>query len=122
MARRFAFLTDVQISKDLVQALEARGYAVQRVVMLPELGEQASDANILEYAAAHGLVWLTRDEKAQGELKRRRERGLAMPGVVCWSQRYRTTMSIGDVLRQIEALEQEGEPFLQGMRYLKPGR
>jgi hypothetical protein len=120
LARRFSFLTDVHISDELVEALRANGYPVVRVVDEKALGQRALDAQILAFAVEHGYVWLTRDERAQLELGQRRARGEALPGVVCWSQRYRRTMSIGDVLKAIEALAEEREPFLQGMRYLKP--
>lgn len=120
MARRFALLTDLHVSDELVEALRARGYAVVRVVDVKALGQRALDATILAFAVERGYVWLTRDERAQKELKRMRERGEALPGVICWSQRHRGKMGIGEVVRQIAALEEEQEPFLQGMRYLKP--
>ncbi len=88
-----------------------------RVVDEKAFGQRALDTKILAFAVEHGYVWLTRDERAQLELKQRRERGEALPGVICWSQRYRRTTSIGDVL---EAIEEEQEPFLQGTRYIKP--
>jgi hypothetical protein len=114
-------LTDVHVSDELVGALRAKGYVVVRVVDEKALGQRALDATILAFAVERGYVWLTRDERAQQELKRARERGETLPGVICWSQRHRRKMGIGEVVRQIAALEEEHEPFLQGVRYLKPG-
>lgn len=37
-----------------------------------------------------------------------------------WSQRYHRVMSIGDGVRQLEALTQENDPFASGVRYLNP--
>lgn len=40
--------------------------------------------------------------------------------MLVWSQRYHRVMSIGDVVRQLEALSREDRPFTAGVRFIKP--
>lgn len=41
-------------------------------------------------------------------------------GMIVWSQRYHRAMSVGQVVRQIEQLEGEEDPFVSGVRFIKP--
>jgi hypothetical protein len=118
VAQPFRLIVDEHISKALVKALRDRGFAVVRVV--DELEQGAEDPEILEYAAAHGHVWLCRDERARGHVNARLAAGKPMPGVAVWAQRYRRVMSVGDVVRKLEALAAEQAPFAAGVRYIKP--
>ena len=40
--------------------------------------------------------------------------------MLVWSQRYHRLMSIGDVVRKLEALSREESPFVAGVCFIKP--
>lgn len=40
--------------------------------------------------------------------------------MLVWSQRYHRVMSVGEVVRRIEGLAAEKEPFAAGVRFIKP--
>ncbi len=116
----FVILTDEHVPCALVEALRNAGWLVHRVEDEPGLGKGALDAKVFAYAAERGWVWLSRDEAAVVRPAAWQREGRPFKGMLVWSQRYHRVMSIGDVVRQIEALTKEDDPFAAGVRFIKP--
>jgi hypothetical protein len=117
---RFVILTDEHVPYALVEALKKAGWLVHRVEDERELGKSTDDQTVFAYAAERGWVWLSRDEAAVVHPATWQREGRLFKGMLVWSQRYHRLMSIGDVVRQIEALAQEAHPFAAGVRFIKP--
>jgi hypothetical protein len=117
---RFPILTDEHISSSLVKALRDLGWEVFRVVDEKDLGRGTLDPIVFAYAAKRGWVWLSRDAGALRHPKEWLEQQKAFRGMLSWPQDR--PMSIGDVVRFVEALAQEDAPFASGVRHLKPPR
>jgi hypothetical protein len=119
MAVRFPLLVDEHVPRALVQALQRRGWTVVRVVdLVTELGEGSDDEQVFTYALEHGYVVLSSDERALWRPKRYREQGHPFPGMLCWPQRHRARMTIGEAVEAIEELAQEDDPFAYGYRFI----
>lgn len=117
---RFVILTDEHVPYALVEALRKAGWLVHRVEDEPGLGKGKLDAKVFAYGAERDWVWLSRDEAAVVHPAAWQREGRPFKGMLVWSQRYHRAMSIGDVVRQIEALTQEDDPFAAGVRFIKP--
>jgi PIN like domain len=117
---RFVILTDEHVPYALVEALRNAGWSVHRVEDEPGLGKRTKDPVVFAYAAERRWVWLSRDEAAVAHPSAWLREGRPFEGMLVWSQRYHLVMSIGDVLRRIEALAQEDDPFAAGARFIKP--
>ena len=120
MHGRFVILTDEHVPYALVEALRKAGWLVYRVEDEPGLGKRAHDDVVFAYAAERGWIWLSRDEAAVVRPAEWQLAGKPFKGMLVWSQRYHRVMSIGDVVRQIEALAEEQDPFAAGVRFIKP--
>jgi hypothetical protein len=66
-------------------------------------------------------VFLSRDDRALGVPAEWQERGQAFSGMLHWPQRHDRRMGLGEVVRFIEALAEEEDPFAAGVRHIKPG-
>ncbi len=117
---RFVILTDEHLTYALVKALRKAGWLVRRVEDEPGLGKGKLDDEIFAYAAEQSWIWLSRDEAAVVHPAAWQRAGKPFKGMLVWSQRYHRVMSIGDVLRQIESLAEEDDPFAAGVRFIKP--
>ena len=117
---RFVIVTDEHVPYALVEALRDAGWLVHRVEDEPALGKGMSDDKIFAYAAANGWIWLSRDEAAVVHPATWQREGKLFEGMLVWSQRHHRVMSIGDVVRRIEAPAAEEEPFAAGTRFIKP--
>jgi hypothetical protein len=120
MAVHFPLVTDEHVPNALVSALRNRQWDVVRVLDIPELGKGVDDGAIFEWAASSGRVLLSSDEKALWRPKKWREEGRPFKGMLCWPQRHHWRMSVGDVVRAMEALAEEEDPFLVGVRHVRP--
>lgn len=118
--RRFTFLTDEHVPFALVAALRGAGWDVHRVEDVRELGKGTLDERVFSYAASRGWVWLSRDEAALSHPAAWQRERRQFTGMIVWSQRYHRAMSVGQVVRQIEQLEGEEDPFVSGVRFIKP--
>jgi hypothetical protein len=118
MSDRFRLLVDEHVPRSLVKALQARSWTVVRVVDLPELGEGADDEQVFTYALEQGYVVLTSDERALWRPKKYREQNQPFLGMLCWPQRHRNRMTIGEAVEEIERLAQEDDPFAYGYRFI----
>lgn len=117
MARRFRLLTDEHFPNSVVELLRKEGWDVQRVLDI--LGKGTDDEDIFPYAADHGLVWVSSDERAQRWPRTYLREGRPFAGMIVWTQQSRYDMRPGDFMRQLEALELENEPFAYGVRHIK---
>jgi len=118
---RFVILTDEHVSLALVSALRRNGWTVVRVEDEPGLGKGTADSVLFAYATARGWALLSRDDKALVLPKQWQEAGRAFRGgMLHWAQRHDRRMSVGDVVRFIEALACEEDPFVAGVRHIKP--
>lgn len=120
MAGRFPLLVDEHVPRSLVQALQRRGWMVARVVDLAELGQGSDDDQVFTYALERGYVVLSSDERALWRPKRYREQGHPFPGMLCWPQRHRNRMTIGEAVETIEQIAREDDPFVYGYRFIQP--
>jgi hypothetical protein len=121
MAGRFPLLLDENIPRSLAQALSPRGWTVERVVDLkPELGPGADDEQVFTYASEHGYVVLSSDERALWRPQQHREQGDTFPGMLCWPQRHRDRMTIGEAVEALEQMALEDDPFAYGYRFIQP--
>jgi Domain of unknown function (DUF5615) len=121
MAGRFPLLADEHVPRSLVQALQQRGWTVVRVVDLKtELGQGSDDEQVFAHAMQQGCVVLSSDERALWRPKRYREQGHPFPGMLCWPQRHRDRMTIGEAVEEIERMALEDDPFVYGYRFLQP--
>ena len=120
MAGRFPLLVDEHVPRPLVQALQGRGWTVVRVVDLTGLGQGSDDEQVFTYALEHGYVVLSSAERARWRPKRYRERSEPFAGMVCWPQRHRSRMTIGEAIEALEQMAQEDDPFAYGYRFIQP--
>ncbi len=121
MAGRFPLLVDEHVPRALVQALRQRGWTVVRVVEVKsELGLGADDEQVFSYARDHSYVVLSSDERALWRPRQHREHGDEFSGMLCWPQRHRGRMTIGEAVEAIERLALEDSPFAYGYRFLQP--
>jgi uncharacterized protein DUF5615 len=118
---RFPLLADEHVPKALVQALRQRGWTVVRVVDLEsELGQGSEDEQVFAHALRKGYVVLSSDERALWRPKKYREQGQPFPGMLCWPQRHRHHMAIGEAVEVIERMALEEDPFAYGYRFIQP--
>lgn len=117
---RFPILTDEHVSLALVTALRANGWIVMRVEDEPDLGKGTEDSVLSAYASARGWGLLSRDDKALSLPRDWQEAGRSFRGMLHWPQTHDRRMSIGAVVRFIQALAFEEEPFVAGVRHIKP--
>jgi hypothetical protein len=121
MAARFPILADEHVPRALVQALLSRGWLVVRVVdLVGELGQGADDEAVFSYASQQGYVVLSSDVRALWRSTRYWAEGQSFLGMVCWPQRHRDQMSLGDAIEALERLTLEEDPFVAGFRFLQP--
>jgi hypothetical protein len=113
VAGRFKVLTDEHWSRAHVKAAREAGWDVTRVVDV--LGPETDDPEVLAYCAAHGLVWVTSDERAKGHVTQWLQSGRALPGVIIVPQRHRATP--GRFVRMLERLASEATPFAGVVRF-----
>ncbi len=118
--RRFVILTDEHVHLALVKALRQRGWTVMRVEDQPGLGKGTDDSIVFAYAAERGWVLLSRDDRALALPSAWQRQGRAFTGMLHWAQRHDRSMSLGEVVRYIEALAEEEAPFAAGVRHIKP--
>ncbi len=119
MFGRFVILTDEHVPYALVEALRNVGWLVYRVEDEASLGKSTQDDIVFAHAAERGWVWLSRDEAAVVHPATWQREGRPFKGMLVWSQRYHRVMSISDVVRQIEALAQQDDPFATGVCFIK---
>ena len=117
MAGRFPLLTDACVNERLVQALRQNGWDVVRVIDL--YPEKTQDPIVFQRAADDNRVFVTNDRPAEAIAIRWLAEGRRFRGMVAWPQQGYETRSIGDLVRDFEALAQEGDPFAYPIRYLK---
>jgi|SRR6185295_784846 len=123
MAGRFPLLVDEHMPWALVQALLQRGWRVVRVVDLEtEIGQGSDDEQVFTYAIQQGYVVLSSDERALWRPRIYREQDLPFLGMLCWPQRHRDRMSIGEALEVLEQMALEEDPFVYGYRFIQPLR
>jgi len=121
MLGHFPLLVDEHVPRSLVQALHGRGWTVVRVVDLKiDLGQGADDEQVFTHASEQGYVVLSSDERALWRPKRYREQGQPFVGMVCWPQRHRDQMTIGEAVEALEQLALEDDPFVYGYRFIQP--
>lgn len=118
MTRRFRLLTDEHFPSSVIELLRKESFEVQRVLDAP--GQETPDPEVFAYAAAHGLVWVTSDERAQRYPREYLSEGRPFVGMLVWTQQNRYRMRPGHFLRQLEALEREENPFAAGLRHIQP--
>ena len=104
----------------LVKALRDAGWQVHRVEDEPGLGKGTIDDRVFTCAAVRGWVWMSRDEAAVTYPAACQREGKPFTDMLVWSHRYHRAMSVGQVMRQIEALGREEDPFAAGVRFIKP--
>lgn len=121
MAGRFPLLADEHVPRSLVQALLQRGWVIVRVVDLKtELGQGSDDEQVFTHAIQRGFVLLSSDERALWRPKKYREHGQPFPGMLCWPQRHRARMTIGEAVEVLERMAMEDDPFGYGYRFIQP--
>jgi Domain of unknown function (DUF5615) len=120
MAGRFRLLVDEHVPKPLVKALQQRGWEVTRVVDLSELGQGSDDEQVFAYSLEHGYVVLSSDERALWRPGKYREQGQPFRGMVCWPQRHRSRMTIGEAVEALDQMALEDDPFVYGYRFIQP--
>ena len=91
-----------------------------RVVDLTELGQGTDDEKVFTYALEHGYVVLSSDERALWRPKRYREQGEPFLGMLCWPQRHRDRMTIGEAVEAVKRIGGERDPFVYGYRFIQP--
>jgi hypothetical protein len=73
---------------------------VARVVDLePALGQGADDEQVFTYASENGYVVLSSDERALWRPRQYRMQAKPFPGMLCWPQRHRERMTVGDAVQ-----------------------
>lgn len=121
MAGRFPLLADEHVPRSLVQALQRRGWTVVRVVDLKtDLGQGSDDEQVFTHAVQQGYVVLSSDERALWRPKKYRAQGHPFPGMLCWPQRHRDRMTIGEAVEALERMALEDDPFVYGYRFIQP--
>lgn len=118
MVGRFELLTDEHWSKAHVIAARLAGWEAVRVVDVAELGQGTPDPEVLAYCSRHGYVWVTTDQRAQGHVSEWVASGRTLPGVIMAVQRHRITP--GQIVRFLEGLASEEEPFAGIIRFVTP--
>lgn len=117
MAGAFKLITDEHWSDAHVKAAREKGWHVVRVVDI--LGLQTPDLDIMAYCEANAYVWITRDKRAQIEIKKWIAAGRALPGVIIGVE-HRRRIAPGRFVRFLESLATEEAPFAGVIRFLTP--
>jgi hypothetical protein len=73
---------------------------------------------VLAFCSRHGYVWVTTDQRAQGHISEWVTSGRTLPGVIMAVQRHRITP--GQIVRFLEGLAAEEEPFAGIIRFVTP--
>ncbi len=121
MPGRFPLLLDEHVPRSLAHALLRRGWTVVRVVDLaPALGQGADDEQVFTYAGENGYVVLSSDERALWRPRQYHVQAQPFPGMLCWPQRHRETMTVGDAVQALEQVALEDDPFAYGYRFIQP--
>ncbi len=107
---RFPLLTDENTAKGIAEALIGHGWDVARGVRTVAQG--TSDDLLLSKAVELNRVLLTRDVDLEVIARRRLREWRRFPGIIFWRQEPRQARStLGAVVKAIEALADEEEPF-----------
>lgn len=118
MAGRFLLYADADVLGQIVEALIRRGWDVVRAV---DLYPEGTDDDVhFERAVREGRVLVGPDEDQELLALRWVEEGRAFPGLITWEREHEQRMSVGDFLRQFEALAEQEEPFQYPVVYFKP--
>jgi hypothetical protein len=115
---RFKLLTDEHWSKAHITAARRAGWDAVRVVDIADLGQGTLDPEVLGYCSQQGYVWVTTDQRAQGHISEWVGSGRTLPGVIMAVQRHRITP--GRLVRFLEGLAAEDEPFAGIVRFVAP--
>jgi hypothetical protein len=118
VAGRFRILTDEHWSKAHITAARRAGWDAVRVVGIADLGQGTLDPEVLAYCSQQGYVWVTTDQRAQGHISEWVRSGRTLPGVIMAVQRHRITP--GRLVRFLEGLAAEDEPFAGVVRFVAP--
>lgn len=119
MAGRFPLLLDEHLPRAFADAVRRLGWTTARVVDVQELGLGADDERVFAYAIEHSLVVVSSDEAALWRPRRYRDEGVWFPGMVCWPQRQRASMTIGEAVEALERMAAEDDPFVYGYRFIQ---
>lgn len=118
MAGRFLLYADADVPGQIVEALIRRGWDVIRAV---DLYPEGTDDHVhFERAVREGRVLVGPDEDQELLALRWVEKGRTFPGLITWEREHEHRMSVGDFLRQFEALAEHDEPFQYPIVYFKP--
>ena len=93
---------------------------VQRAVDL--FPERTKDPILFEYAANNGRVFVTNDEAIQRTAENWLREGRPFAGLIFWPQEHIRRMSDGDIIRKIEKLADQDEPFAYPIVHIKPDK
>ena len=118
MAGRFALYTDADVPGAIVDGLVRTGWDVVRAVDLHPEG--TDDLVHFEHALREGRVLVAPDEDQEDIALRWLVEGRSFPGLVTWEREHEGRMTVGDFLRQLEALAEQDEPLRYPLVYLKP--
>jgi len=120
VAGRFPIFFDACVRRQIIDGLARRHWDVQRAI---DFFPEGTDDDILfEYAATNNRAFVTTDEDVPGIGKQwlRKERPFA--GLICWPPKHHRRMSDGDIIRKIEVLAEQDNPFAYPIVYIKPDK
>ena len=117
MAGRFPLYTDENVKGQLVKALQDRGWDLVRAVDM--LAEGTEDEDQFESAAKENRVFVSSDEPFVAIAYRWLREGRPFR-MVTWPQEHHKKLTIGDFVREFEALAEREEPFAYPIVHLKP--
>jgi len=118
VAGRFPLFFDACVRQQIIDGLVRRHWDVQRAVDL--FPEGIKDDILFAYAASNRRVFVTSDEAIQGTGENWLREGRPFTGLIFWPQRHIRRMSDGDIIRKIEKLADQDEPFAYPIVHIKP--
>jgi hypothetical protein len=118
VAGRFRILIDEHWSKGHIKAARNAGWEAVRVVDIADLGQGTPDPEVLAYCSRQGYVWVTTDQRARRYISEWVNAGRSLPGVIMAVQRHSITP--GHIVRFLETLAAEDDPFAGVVRFVTP--
>jgi len=113
---RFPLFTDNHIRQQLVDGLVRRAWDVQRAIDV--FPEGTLDSVLFPYAAEHGRVLVTNDNRMRVTGEEWLAEGKPFIGLIIWELEHHRHLSEGWFIEKFEALAEMDEPFFYPIRHL----
>jgi hypothetical protein len=120
VAGRFPFFFDACVRQQVIEGLVQRGWDVQRAI--DHFPEGTHDDILFAYAASNNRVFVTNDARIQRTAENWLGKGRHFTGFIFWPRKHYKRMTDGDIIRKIEELAEQDNPFEYQIVRIKPDK